>query len=87
MSKENVPFRNINVPLLGNGQVSQEQRVKLEIMQAIQSLSLSIYSKLAQEHLSVGHSHIDVEKLKTMAKNSRLAAQAYFEGLGVIEPQ
>jgi hypothetical protein len=72
------------VPLIGqNG--SREQQAKIEILQAMNSLSLSIYKKMSGVYLgALGHAHVDVEKLKTMAKNSRVAAEAYFEGLGII---
>jgi hypothetical protein len=74
---------NRSVPLLGqNGGVSREQAAKIEILQAINSLSLAIYTKLASEHMP--REHLDIEKLKSWAKNSRMAAEAYFEGLGII---
>lgn len=89
--KKNVPFRNPNTPLLnlnGGQMVSREQALQAQISQQAGALSLGIYSKLACEHLStLEHSHIDVEKLKTLAKNARTAALAYFEGIGAIEPQ
>lgn len=75
---------NNRVPILGQ----QQQQAKLQLMQAMSTLSLEIYTKMSSEYCgALGHTHLDVEKLKLMAKNSRVAAQAYFEGLGIIEPQ
>ena len=93
MAKTMLPFSfyrcamarlNGQVPLIGQ----QKQQAMIQIMQEINALSLSIYSKLACEYLGAyEHSHVDVERLKVLALNSRAAAQAYFEGLGVIERQ
>jgi hypothetical protein len=68
-----------------------EQAVMIEVLQATSRLSLEIYSALAVDYLisldSKLHQHADREALKSMAKNAHLAAQAYFEGLGITFPE
>jgi hypothetical protein len=81
------PFAG-SVPMLGNGMMSREEQAKSAVMQAIQSLSLTIYSRMACEYLATRvHQPVDREFLKGLAKNSRVAAQAYFEGLGIISAE
>jgi hypothetical protein len=74
-------MNNLNgrIPMLGQQQMTREQ-AKLQLAQLMDSLSLSIYSSMAKEYLA--HiEHVDIEKLKSMARNSRVAAEAYFEAL------
>lgn len=77
---------NRQVPILGQS-LTREQAAKIEIAQAINSLSLGIYSQLAVAHLASRDVHQDVGQatLRGMAKNAHLAAQMYFEGLGIIK--
>ncbi len=59
------------------------------IMQAIGQMSVAIYSHLAVAHITACdvHQTVDVERLQALAKQSHAAAEAYFEGLGVIQRQ
>ena len=79
-------MKNNHVPILGRGP-SREQVVKAQVSQAISGLSLQIYSQLAARHIEYFGKDRDVsrEALKGLAKNAHLAAQMYFEGLGIIE--
>lgn len=80
------PMPTSHVPLIGQ-QPTQKQAAEIQVMQAINHLSLGIYSHLAVGHIATVdvHETIDTVELQQMAKNSHLAAKAYFEGLGVIE--
>jgi hypothetical protein len=74
---------NGRVPLIGQG-MTREQAMKVKLLQQLNSLSLSIYAHCAKDYIRMLE-HVDVEKLKGMARNSRMAAEAYFEGLGIIQ--
>ena len=69
------------VPIIGN----QDAAAKASIMQAVQQLSLGIYTRVAAECLvSLSRpNQVLPETLQELAKDSHTAAQAYFEGLGV----
>ncbi len=88
-----------NVPLLGQ-QRQQAQQATLGVHQAVQGLSLQIYTRIASGYVGrqvgidvVRQSGIDIsdflavdrEHLQTAARASLVAAQAYFEGLGIAE--
>jgi hypothetical protein len=83
------PFGSaIPVPLIGR-QPSVQQRQQIELMQAMGQLSLSMYVQLASriiEGLDVYESLSPerVQRLQQLARETRTAAQAYFEGVGVI---
>ena len=76
----------IRVPLIG-GQPSQEQMAKIQVMQAIQGMAMGIYTQLAAGYISRldDHQEFDADQLRETAKHCHAAAQAFFEGLGVIE--
>lgn len=88
------PFRGVPpqpVPIIGQQQASQAQQqaqMQAAISQAIQSLAMGIYSRLATAHLGTTPTHpADPDRLRQLAKDSTVAARAYFEGIGVIESQ
>ena len=73
-----------NVPLLGQ----QQAQAKAGIMQAVNGLSMAIYTRVAAS--AVGSrveprmaEHVDI--LRAWARDSHAAAQAYFEGLGIAQ--
>ena len=73
---------NGQIPVLGQ----QRQVAEAQIMQAVQGLSLTVYSRIAAEMLDP-EKDANPEHLRHLAKGSMIAARAYFEGLGVIERQ
>ena len=72
-----------SAPLLGH----REQQAKAGIMQAAQQLSLGIYSQLAATYIGSRDEceAVEPERLRQIAKDSHAAAQAYFEGLGIVQ--
>jgi len=68
------------VPVLGQ----QQRQAQQGIMQAVHSLALGIYSRMAAEYLYES-ADADAERLHRLAKHSLAAARAYFEGLGVAQ--
>lgn len=93
MNGRNSPPFGIPVPTIGQ----QRKATEAAISQAVQALSLQIYSRLAADHLG-GH-HVcpecgfqvgetaadDPEHLRQMARDAHTAAKAFFEGLGVAQ--
>jgi len=79
-----------SIPLLGQQQTEQ-QREKLKraaIEQAVQQLSFTIYTQAAAARvvtLDRPHQQLDLKQLHQLARDSHTAAQAFFEGLGVVE--
>ena len=65
----------------------REAQIQQAIQQAIQQLSLGIYSDLAAAHIGTRDEHqsVDLDYLRSLAGESLAAAQAYFEGVGVIQ--
>lgn len=80
-----------NVPGFGAAPLPghHEQQARAEIMQAVQQLSLGIYSHLAVNYIGSRDQHqpTEREQLEQLARDSHVAAQAYFEGLGVVQFQ
>lgn len=76
------------VPILGQAP-SREQQAQVALRQMIGQMSAGIYQSLAVAHISGLDVHQDVSRqtLRDIAKKSQMAATAYFEGLGIIEPQ
>lgn len=76
----------MRVPILGQQKPSPEQ-MRMQIMQAMSALSMGIYTQLASAYITHidEHQEFDEEHLRETAKRCQLAAQAYFEGLGIIE--
>ncbi len=70
-----------SVPIIGQ----QQQAAQQAITQAVQQLSLTIYTQAATSYLDSLDTHAtpNTDYLKTLAKHSYTAAQAYFEGLGI----
>jgi len=78
-----MPISPMNqIPLLGQTQ----QRAQASLVQALQSLSLSIYRDLATDHLRQ-HPDADKATLQEIAKSSQDAAVAFFQALGAMEEQ
>lgn len=84
----------MRVPLLGQQQQptpeQQEQMAKMQIVQAVNQLSMGIYVQLATPRIDAAISlsqEIDENKLQSLARTSQLAAKAFFEGIGVIQTQ
>lgn len=82
------PFK---VPLLGQQQAqeqTQQAQARAGILQAVQQLSLQIYVQLATEHLGTRDGSLQEsdhkQRLQQLARESHLAAKAYFEGLGMV---
>jgi hypothetical protein len=77
------------IPIIGQqapSQAQQQAQAHAAIQAAVQQLSLGIYSDLAVDHLALHTTHpADPARLRQLAKDSLVAARAYFEGLGVIE--
>ena len=73
-----IPPLNAQVPLIGR----QQQAAQASIMQAVQQLSLSIYTRLAADELA-STIEPDGRTLEMMAQHSMTAAKAYFTGIGV----
>ena len=73
------------VPILGGP--TREQRARAAILEAVNQLSLGIYSQLAVAHIATRDEHqaVDAEHLHQLARYARTAAQAFFEGLGVAQ--
>ena len=74
------------VPVLGQQRAAAQQAVN----QAVQQLSTGIYSHLAIHHLTTldrPRQEAEPELLRGFAKDSMVAAQAYFEGLGIAKFQ
>lgn len=74
------------VPLLGRPQgPSKEQQVQMQVMQGVHQIATAIFEKLAISYIeSVDWMQdLDRERLRQLARDSRSAAQAYFEGLGI----
>ncbi len=74
----------LGVPLLGQ----QQQQQQAAINQAVSQLSLSIYAHAATAHVATRDStiqEIDCNQLRQLARDSNVAAKAFFEGLGVVE--
>lgn len=82
MENKNTPFRNLVNPIPTIG--AQAEAMNRHVQQAINGLSLTIYTKLATEYVAI-NGPPDHEKLQGLAKKSMTAAKAYFEGLGIIE--
>ncbi len=72
-------------PLIGQ----QQQQAQMAIRQAMQELSIGIYSGLATAHIAGRdeHQEVDSAQLRRIAADSMAAARSYFEGIGVIEPE
>ncbi len=68
-----------NVPLLGQ----QQQQAKAGIMQAVQRLSMQIYTRVAASYIARGNNTPDF--LRDLARESFTVAQCYFEGLGIAQ--
>jgi len=68
-----------NVPVLGQ----QQRQAQAGIMQAVHSLAIGIYSRLATDRIQ--HGDCLPADLHKVAKDSLAAAQAYFEALGVAQ--
>jgi hypothetical protein len=80
MMPHTLPMPNGRVPMLGQ----RQQQAEAGIQQAMHSLSLGIYARIAAETLDPDRP-ADAEVLRHLAKGSMIASQAYFEGIGVIE--
>jgi|GEM_PF-3585231 len=84
----------MRVPLLGQQQQptqqQQEQMARMQIMQAMNEMASGMYVQLAVAHLAtrdqVLDQDVDAEYLRPLAKNCLIAAKAFFEGIGVIQP-
>ena len=79
---DNIP-PNLGVPLLGQQQQQQQQLAAIQ--QAVNQLSMGIYSHAATCYVETRDAHqtIDPDKLQQLARDSMIAARAYFEGLGI----
>lgn len=68
-------------PLIGQ----REAAIKQGVMQAVNSLSLQIYSQLAIRYIGSRDEHQEANQdcLQQLARDAKMAAQAYFEGIGV----
>jgi len=71
------------IPLLGQ----REQQAKAQIHAAISQLAMQIYAQAATAHVTTKdyHQSVNMEALRSAAKDSLQAAQCYFEAIGVIE--
>jgi len=71
-----------NIPLLGQ----QKQQAEAQIKAAIGQLAMQIYSQAAILHLNTRdvYQTLDVKALRSLSQHSILAAQCYFEGIGMI---
>ena len=69
------------IPVIGQ----QKALAEAGIMQAVQQLSMSIYTQVASDYLSgnVRCETIDTAHLQQVARDAQKSAQAFFEGLGV----
>ena len=76
-----------NVPPLGVPLIGQQQQQALAaINQAVQQLSFTIYTQVATAHIATrdpSHQQLDLDRLQQLARDSRTAAEAFFEGLGL----
>ena len=74
------------IPILGQNNTPQ-QAALAAINQAVQQLSLGIYSRLAGDYIASRDTHQPAERehLQQLARDSQVAAQAFFEGLGVAQ--
>lgn len=80
------------VPIIGQQQASQAQaqaHMQAAISQAIQQLSMGIYAQLATARISIRDDHqaVEPDRFRQLAKDSLVAARAYFEGIGIIEQE
>jgi len=72
------------VPVIGQRQQQMEQ----QLAQAVGQMSTAIYIQLASAHIAaVDHPHQSPcpQRLKQLARDSQVAAKAYFEGLGIAQ--
>lgn len=72
-------------PLIGQ----QQQQAQMAIRQAMQEMSVGIYSGLATAHIASRdkHQEVDCAHLQRVAADSLAAARAYFVGVGVISAE
>lgn len=71
------------VPLLGQ----QQQQQQAAIQQAVQQLSIGIYTQSAAQYVS-NHDLdqvLEPRRMELLARDSQRAARAYFEGLGIAK--
>ena len=76
------------VPILGQREAAAQAAAQAAVQQGLQQLSVGIYSHLAISHLTTldrPRQEADQELLHGFAKDSMIAAQAYFEGLGIAQ--
>ena len=79
------------VPLLGQQGTEAQQKAQMTagLLQAVQQLSLKIYVQLAAGHVGTRDGsrtqESEREHLQQLARESFLAAQAYFEGLNIAQ--
>lgn len=75
------------IPLIGQGQQLDERaQIMAHISQQLRALSQGIYVRVASDMVGDGAS--DADDFRQAAKDSQLAARAYFEAMGVVfEPE
>jgi len=78
----------MQVPLI-QARSSQREAMQQAMQQAIHQLAVGMSSQLAISHIASrdNHQDVDVAQIRRFARDSRTAAVAIFEGLGVIEVQ
>lgn len=80
-----------NMPQFGQAPIigQQKQQMQAQVQAVIRQVSLGIYSQLASTHLGTldKHESLNQDQLRKLAKDSQVAAQCYFEGIGVIQPR
>ena len=76
------PNRVNNIPLLGQ----QQQQAKTQMQAIIGQLAMQLYVEAIGKYIRTpGSNPVDVYELRRVAKDCLLAAQCYFEGIGMIE--
>jgi len=69
------------MPTLGQ----QPHNPQNAILQSLQELSLEIYCRVAAEQITRDDQIADIERLQQLARDSHVAAKAFFQGLGVAQ--
>ena len=74
-----------HVPQFGQAPIigQRQQQAVAQVTAAMAQLSMAIYTHIIDRH----GIPFDPEMLRKLAKDSQVAARAYFEGIGVIQQQ
>lgn len=75
------------IPLIGRQGPSREQQIHQNVMAGMNQLATAIYTQLAIAEFNHPDTVVTPEGLRQLARDARMAAQCYFEGLGITFEQ